>query len=63
MVAVHRQNADRFVMADETGTVLKYNTRTWLLEGCTVLGFKCYAVATSSARRDSHSMQIEVLLA
>ena len=49
MVAVHPRDPTRFVTADETGTVLKYNTESRLLEHRTVLGFKCYAIAVSSA--------------
>lgn len=49
MVAPHPEDATRFVTADESGTVLKYNTESRLLEGRTVLGFRCYAVAISSA--------------
>jgi hypothetical protein len=50
MLAVHPTDTQRFVTADESGAVLKYNVETRLLEGRTVLGFKCCAVAISSAQ-------------
>lgn len=49
MVAPHPVDADQFVTADESGTVLRYNVSSRLLEARTILGFKCYAIAVSSA--------------
>lgn len=49
MVAPHPVNSCLFVTADESGNVLRYNTSTRLLECRTILDFKCYAVAISSA--------------
>ena len=51
MVAPHPTDANLFVTADESGTVLRYNVRSRLLEARTVLGFKCYAIAVSSAHQ------------
>lgn len=48
MVAAHPADPHLFVTADESGNVLRYNTRSRLLECRTILDFKCYAVAISS---------------
>jgi microtubule-associated protein-like 5 len=48
MVAPHPTDATRFVTTDESGAVLKYNVERRVLEGRTMLGFRCSAVAISS---------------
>jgi echinoderm microtubule-associated protein-like 5 len=49
MVATHPEDATRFVTADESGAVMKYNVERRILEGRTILGFRCSAIAISSA--------------
>lgn len=48
MVAPHPADPHLFVSADESGNVLRYNSKSRLLECRTILDFKCYAVAISS---------------
>lgn len=47
MVAPHPKDTDLFVSADESGNVLRYNSRTRTLECRTLMDFKCYAIAVS----------------
>lgn len=49
MVAPHPKNPDLFLTADESGNVLRYNAKRRTLECRTLMDFKCYAVAVSSA--------------
>jgi hypothetical protein len=49
MVAVHPGQSHKFVSADDTGSVLRYNAESRLLECRTVLAFKCQSIAVSSA--------------
>lgn len=47
MVAPHPKNPALFVTADESGNILRYNSKTRTLECRTLMDFKCYAVAVS----------------